>query len=169
MRCQRTAPRKRGFTLIELMVVVLIMGLFVGLVSAIVRPDDRALLRVEAERLAQLLELAGTEASLAGKPVAWTADASGYRFWRLAGAAGWLEVRDSDLLRERSLPAGMRITGLSIENIPARGAPRLEFLGGGTAPAFSVELALGSARYAVTGSPIGEVKVLPGADHAQGG
>ena len=52
------AGRTRGFTLIELLVVLMIMGLIVGLVSAIVRPDDRGQLRVEAERLAQLLDLA---------------------------------------------------------------------------------------------------------------
>ncbi|MDP1716865.1 MAG: type II secretion system protein, partial [Burkholderiales bacterium] len=49
-------PRRgrRGFTLIEMLVVMLIMGLLVGLVATITRPDDRALLRIEAERLAQL-------------------------------------------------------------------------------------------------------------------
>ena len=40
----------RGFTLIELMVVLLIMGLFAGLVTTITRPDERALLRLEADR-----------------------------------------------------------------------------------------------------------------------
>ncbi|MGH8694384.1 MAG: prepilin-type N-terminal cleavage/methylation domain-containing protein, partial [Burkholderiales bacterium] len=53
--------RIRGFTLIELLVVLLIMGLFAGLVSTLTRPDDRALLRVEAERLAQLLDLAAMQ------------------------------------------------------------------------------------------------------------
>ena len=35
--------------------------------SLLVRPDDRALLRVEAERLAQLLELAAMQARLTGR------------------------------------------------------------------------------------------------------
>ena len=70
----------RGFTLIELMVVLLIIGLFAGLVSTITRPDDRALLRVEAERLAQLLDLAATKSRLTGISIAWTADGPGYRF-----------------------------------------------------------------------------------------
>lgn len=33
--------RRRGFTLIEMLVVLMIMGLCVGLVGSIVRPDDR--------------------------------------------------------------------------------------------------------------------------------
>ena len=68
MRCNTAAGKIRGFTLIEVLVVLLIMGLFVGMVSAIVRPDDSALLRVEAERLAQLLDLAAAESRLTGNP-----------------------------------------------------------------------------------------------------
>ena len=72
-RCQ--APIS-GFTLLELLVVLLIMGLFAGLVGALAQPDERALLRFEADRLAQLLDLAAEESRLTGKPIAWTADAA---------------------------------------------------------------------------------------------
>ena len=41
-----SAKAGRGFTLIELLVVLVIMGLMVGLLSAVIRPDDRGLLRV---------------------------------------------------------------------------------------------------------------------------
>ena len=172
-------PRRgrRGFTLIELLVVLLIMGLFVGLVSAIVRPDDRGLLRVEAERLAQLLDLAAAESRFAGKSIAWTADGSGYRFWQMtadaqgfeAGFAQWSDIRDNDLLRPRTLPQGMMISGLQVENVPARGAMRLEFTPyGGVVLAFTIEMSLGTVRYAVAGSPIGEVRALPGEGKSSG-
>jgi general secretion pathway protein H len=153
------------------LVVLLIMGLFVGLVSAIVRPDDRGLLRVETERLAQLLDLAAEESRLTGNSIAWTADGPGYRFWRMTGDARgfengfaqWSEIRDSDLLRARTLPQGMRISGLQVENSPAQGAMRLEFNPyGGTMLAYTIEMSLGAARYAVAASPIGEVRVVPG-------
>jgi general secretion pathway protein H len=173
MRCVTTsnaaAGTVRGFTLIEVLVVLLIMGLFVGLVSAIVRPDDRALLRVEAERLAQLLDLAAAESRLTGSSIAWTADGPGYRFWRMTGGAEWLEVRDSDLLRARTLPPGTVISGLQIENMPAHGAMRLEFAPYSPALSFSVEMSLGAARYVVAASPIGEVRVLPGEGNSSGG
>ena len=86
------------------------MGLFAGLVAAIAQPDDRARLRVEAERLAQLLDLAALESRFSGKPIAWTRgrDAQ-YRFWRWRDDAGWSEARD-DSLRARSLPPGMAIS-----------------------------------------------------------
>jgi general secretion pathway protein H len=173
MRCNTAAGRTRGFTLIEVLVVLLIMGLLVGLVSAIVRPDDRGLLRVEAERLAQLLELATAESRLTGHSTAWTAAGPGYRFWRMTGdaewSAQWSEIRDSDLLRARTLPQGMMISGLQVENMPAHGAMRLEFAPYGPALSFTIEMSLGAARYAVAASPIGEVRVLPGEGKSSGG
>lgn len=169
MRGATAAVRVRGFTLMEVLVVLLIMGLCVGLASAIVRPDDRGLLRVEAERLAQLLDLAAVESRLTGNAIAWTADGAGYRFWRMTGDAGWSEVRDSDLLRARVLPQGMRISGLRIENMAARGLMRLEFAPHGATESYSIDLALGAARYAVAASPIGEVQVVPGEGEASGG
>ena len=169
MRGATAAAKVRGFTLMEVLVVLLIMGLCVGLASAIVRPDDRGLLRVEAERLAQLLDLAAVESRLTGNAIAWTADGDGYRFWRMTGDAGWSEVRDSDLLRARVLPQGMRISGLRIENMAARGLMRLEFAPHGATESYSIDLSLGAARYAVAASPIGEVQVVPGEGEASGG
>ncbi|HVJ25381.1 MAG TPA: prepilin-type N-terminal cleavage/methylation domain-containing protein, partial [Burkholderiales bacterium] len=72
----------RGFTLIELLVVLLVMGLAAGLIGALAQPGDGTRLRVEAERLAQLLDLAATESRLTGKPLAFTAERSTYTFWR---------------------------------------------------------------------------------------
>ena len=152
---------ERGFTLIELLVVLVIMGLFVGLVSAITRPDDRALLRLETDRLAQLLELAATESHLTGKSIAWTADDSGYRFWRFSQDTDWSEIRDDDSLRARTLPHGMRITSLRVETTLALDKKRLEFNPYGTTLAFSIETSLGDAYGTVEGSPIGEMRVLP--------
>jgi len=144
-----------------LLVVLMIMGLFVGLVSVVVRPDDRGMLRVEAERLARLLELAVMESRMTGKAIALTADGPGYRFWRRNGEAVWTEMRDSDLLRARALPPGMAITGLKIENTPAAGAMRVEFEPYGGSPSFRIDMRLGEAAYAVSSSPVGEVRVTP--------
>ena len=160
--------RRRGFTLIEMLVVLLIMGLFVGLVSTITRPDDRALLRVEAERLAQLLDLAAVQARLTGKSIAWVANGPGYRFWQRNEDAEWLEVRDDDLLRARTLPQGMLVSGLQVETMRQQGAMRLEFVPYGPTLSFTIEMVLGAERYAVAASPLGVVRALPGAGTPNG-
>jgi general secretion pathway protein H len=151
----------RGFTLIEMLVVLLIMGLFVGLVSAIARPDERGLLHVEAERLAQLLDLAAQESRLTGKSIGWTSDGPGYRFWRLREDTGWSEIRDNDTLRARALPQGMTISGLRVENMRGQGAMRLEFTPYGPTLSYTIEISLGAERYFVAGSPVGDVRALP--------
>src|ERR1700704_307994 len=151
----------RGFTLIEMLVVLLIMGLFVGLVSSIAKPDDRALLRVEAERLAQLLDLAATKSRLTGKSIAWTAGGPGYRFWQFSEDTHWSELRDDDSLRARTLPQGMVIAGMRVENMRTPEHMRLEFNPYGPTLSFSVEMSVGAANDTVAGSPIGDVRVLP--------
>jgi general secretion pathway protein H len=135
-----------GFTLIELLVVLLIMGLAAGLIGTLARPADRALLRVEAERLAQLLELAAAESRLTGKPIAFTAETSKYSFSRWRGDAGWSEASE-DSLRPRSLPPGMAISGLRIEFDPY------------VPVAYELQMSLGEARSAITASPLGEVRI----------
>jgi len=161
--------RRHGFTLIEMLVVLMIMGLFVGLVSAITRPDDRAVLRLEAERLSQLLDFAAAEAQLTGKSIAWTAEGSGYRFWRAADDSNWSEIHDSDLLRARTLPQGVAISGFRVESMRPQGAMRLEFTPEGSSLAFTVGLSLGAERYRVAGSPVGDVRALPGEGISNGG
>lgn len=158
----------RGFTLIEMLVVLMIMGLFVGLVSTITRPDDRAVLRLETERLSQLLDFAATEARLTGKSIAWTADESGYRFWRADDSSDWSEIRDSELLRARTLPQGMAVSGFRVENMRTQGAMRLEFSPQGSSLAFTISMALGAEHYAITGSPVGELRVVPGEGRSHG-
>jgi len=152
----------RGFTLVEMLVVLLIMGLCVGLVSTITQPDDRQLLRLEAERLSQLLDLAATEAQLSGHSVAWTADESSYRFWRSGDNGEWYEILDDELLRTRTLPQGMVISDFQVESMRPQAGTRLEFTPQGSPLAFTIGLSLGTEHYTVMGSPVGEVSITPG-------
>lgn len=173
--CSHSTPRFAarptravGFTLIEMLVVLLIMGIFVGLVSSIAKPDDRALVRVEARRLAQLLDLAALQSRLTGKSIAWTADGPGYRFWRFSEESYWSEIRDDDTLSARALPHGMTISGMRGENMRPSERMRLEFNPYAQPPSFSVEISLGTAHDTVAGSPIGEVRVVVAQGEANG-
>jgi general secretion pathway protein H len=153
-----------GFTLIEMLVVILIMGLLVGLVSVSIRPDARSLLRIEAERLALLINLAASEASLTRKTIGWTSDGPTYKFWRGEGAS-LPQMRsdgNDDLLRERELPAGMIISALQIENMRREGQMRLVFTPYAQHLIFRIELSLGDEHYAVVASAGGIVRTLAG-------
>ena len=157
-----------GFTLIEMLVVLVIMGILVGMVTANARPSDSDQLRVEAERLAQIMDMAAEESRTTGSTMAWSADASGYRFWRLGADDEWSEIRDSDLLRPRRLPPGMALSNLRVEASPPSRFMRVQFSPGGSALAFVLDLSLGSDSYEIASSPMGDLRISPGKENSNG-
>ncbi|GLZ24000.1 type II secretion system protein GspH [Stutzerimonas stutzeri] len=71
-----------GFTLVELLVVLVIVGIASAAIGLSARPDPARLLREDAERLALLLAVAQSEAQIDGQQILWLADSQGYRFMR---------------------------------------------------------------------------------------
>lgn len=66
------------------------------------------------------------------------------------------------MLRARTLPQGLAVSGLRVENMRPQGAMRLEFTPRGSSLAFTVAMSLGAERYTVAGSPVGDVRVVSG-------
>ncbi|MBU6259800.1 MAG: prepilin-type N-terminal cleavage/methylation domain-containing protein [Burkholderiales bacterium] len=67
----------RGFTLLELMVVIAIIAISVAVVSLSLRDSDSARLEEEGARLSALLEMARTESRASGSAVHWMPLAAG--------------------------------------------------------------------------------------------
>lgn len=111
--------RRAGFTLVELLVVLTILGLCAGVVVA-TAPDPRPSLREEAERFAVRLSRAGEEAVLSNRRVAAVVDAQGFRFER-ATRAGWTDLTATSF-RPGAWDSQTRLVGL-----PAEAAARVEF------------------------------------------
>ena len=97
-----TGFRQNGFTLIELMVVLVIIGIASAAIGLSIKPDPLNLLRSDAERLAQLLQVAQAEARADGRPIRWLADGKGFRFSRRTEQAeGDEHFTDDPLLHPR--------------------------------------------------------------------
>jgi general secretion pathway protein H len=103
--------RARGFTLVEVMVVMVIIGITLGLVSLNAMPSPRQNLEKEAQRIALLLQLARDEAIVRNRLVSFEANGERYRFL-VRNEAGWDPVTQDDLLRERAFknaPLSLRL------------------------------------------------------------
>lgn len=94
---------QRGFTLLELLVVLVIFGLILGAVSINGIPGQQQRLENDARRISLLLQLARDEAIVRNLPVAFEVDQNGYRFLVREDRI-WSQVQD-EMLRERSFQA----------------------------------------------------------------
>jgi general secretion pathway protein H len=90
-----------GFTLLELLVVMVLAGILLTIVTVSVTPDPRQQLAREGQRIGQLLALAADESRIRQETIVWEADVHGYRFVSEAGGERQLITGD-DLLRERA-------------------------------------------------------------------
>ena len=93
-----------GFTLLEMLVVLVIAGLLVSLASLQLTRNPRTDLNEEAQRLALLFESAGDEAQVRARPIAWQPLDGGFRF-DVRTEDGWRPLRDDLLARA---PLGRR-------------------------------------------------------------
>ena len=93
--------RPRGFTLLELLVVMVLAGILLMIVTVSVTPDPRQQLAREGQRVGQLMALAADEARIRQQTIVWEADLNGYRFVSEVGGERQLLTGD-DMLRERT-------------------------------------------------------------------
>lgn len=154
--------RTRGFTLIEMLVVVAIIVVIVGLVGVQLMRGPADIVREESEHLALLLSAAREEAILQGRVFAFGAERESYRFLRLE-KNGRLKVTGADeLLRPTRLPQGIIIEALKIEGAGEAALDGLVLLPSGELPAFRVVLQGAGIRWSVVGAPDGTIRAQAG-------
>jgi general secretion pathway protein H len=154
------APRRkpRGFTLIEIMVVMVIIGITLGIVSLNAIPSPRQNLQNEAQRLALLLQLARDEAIVRNRLVAFEADTERYRFL-VRNETSWDPVTRDDLLRERAFKSGPLTLLLDPPGAGSANPLRITFGREPVDKPFVLTLASGDARVAIRADGVGHFSV----------
>ncbi len=82
MRTSVRGISERGFTLIEMLVVVAIIAIAASMVSLSVTSSSGRALRADAERLVDAFAVAQSEARSDGRAILWRADERGWSFER---------------------------------------------------------------------------------------
>lgn len=177
--------RTRGFTLLEIMVVIVIVAVIVSL--AVISLGDNAGRRLdeEARRVRTLLRLAADEAVLQGHEIGVVITADGYEFQIYDDRTRqWARMPASRLFRPRKMPDGVRLELFLDDQAlvlpvgddeqpdgddddsgePLLPQPQLLLLSSGEITPFELELAMTDVqrKVLVRGSPNGAIEEVIG-------
>jgi general secretion pathway protein H len=143
----------RGFTLIEILVVIVLIAIAATLVTVKMQPDDRALLREEAIRLAALLTQARDEAVMTGSSIGWRGANDSYRFYKRNEERLWQAVERDEVFHPRALPPEVRLLEVEIGEVKAPAEHMLVLSASAANPAFRILIAFREARLLVRADP----------------
>lgn len=161
-RARSTPSRRtgdRGFTLIEIVVVLLIITITVGLIGVNLGRGDANRARDEADRAVLLLQAARDEAILQGKILAVEFHADGYRFLRVNDKGRLVPIEADDTLAPHVLPDGVTLS-FDMDGASAGNETGLILEPSGSFAAFTLTLRAGQARWLAQGSANGRIRSL---------
>ena len=160
--------RPRGFTLIEVMVVMVLIGIITSFAVLSVGGGSRDRLAEEGQRLAALLELHQQEAILRGEVRGIRFTRNGYTLLSQNDRGEWQAPMADTLLIRRDLPDDLALS-LWVENRPVdlrrADQPQVWLLNSGEATEFVAVFSLADDRtpnaplYRVAGDALGQTTV----------
>ncbi len=162
------SPFENGFTLLELLMVILIIGISISIANLSFNQNTSRLVQDEVERLHGLIQLASEEAILQGRELALEFDRDRYQFLEL-GKEGWQPVAEDPMLRERDLPEAVELA-LTLEGAEAnfedkKKLPRIFILSSGELTPFKMTLKTDEGEeYSLQGQINGKLIVMRAKD-----
>lgn len=165
----KSRPRNHGFTLIEVMVVLVLIGIITSFAVLSIRGSDEGeRLATEAQRLAALMELTHQEAILRAEQRGVRFTETGYAFLVLDEEGKWRLADDSNLLSDYALPTGLSLQ-LQVEGRPVdlnkdqdSLQPQVLLLSSGEATDFTLTLnSEDNHDYILSGDLTGQLELRP--------
>lgn len=144
-----------AFTLVEILVVTIIIGIGLALVVANLQPDDSQTVRRDAHAFAGQLERLQERALLGGQPIGITFGTAGIETWQRDAKGEWVSV---------TLDANTRKADVSLESFKLGAKAmdtdaRMVFLPDGMNVPFELTVSRNGHRFIITGDPMGRITV----------
>jgi general secretion pathway protein H len=148
----------RGFTLIEILVVIAIIAIAAGVVALTYDGDDRATAAREAKRFAGALEHASARAQWRAETLGVSATGSSWQFWqRRPDANRWMPIADDDVLAAHALPAGIAVNPLSFAGRALQGDAIIPLRASGHNEPFAFLVNARNSRIVLSADPLNRV------------
>ena len=150
--------RCRGFTLLELMIVLVLVGVLLGMVSLASGGSPARQVRQEAEAMVLVIHQLRQRAVFEGQEYGLRLSADGYRVMRL-GVRGWDPVKE---LTDWPLSVRVRLQqdGYRVDLDADEGPPQLLMFSNDETSAFTLTFESGNRTWlSLSGDGIGEVVI----------
>jgi general secretion pathway protein H len=148
-----------GFTLLEILVVVAVLGIAAAIGYASMERDDRGALEREARRFAGALEYAAQRAQFAHETLGVSAQGGEWRFWRRGDDGKWAHLAGDDALATRTLPAPVAAAAQAYAGRPLPADAVVPLRASGRNEPYAFVLRAGVYAATVSGDPLNRVTI----------
>ncbi len=166
-------PKPKGFTLLELIVVLLVVSLFTVMIVVNVSPGDKNIVKNQANRLYQTLLFAQDKAIMQSVEIGFSTSETAYSFSVLKDAQ-WLPLSTERPLVEYAFGEDVYLQ-MTVENEAvvmgqaphANDKPMVLLLSSGEVTPFEVTLAISETDdvlFKIIGTSAGEIRLSPQSD-----
>ena len=109
------APRQAGFTLMELVVVMIVLAILAAGIGTRLAAGTSGTIKEEARRLALVMQTAQEQAVLESNLYALHINSSGYFFMKLNTSGKLERITDDDLFQSRDFPDSIHFESILVD------------------------------------------------------